>query len=139
MTHPFNHRTSAPPVADVHSPGPVIAPATGPGDTSIGAAASSPSPPSFPTGEAGAPNLSTFRFRTSPCDACDRATDIRCDSCWSSGEIDCSCCECGNVYPLNEDGLCRFCNDGRYLTTVQMQAKWLCPGVLRNPETRVEL
>lgn len=81
--------------------------------------------------EARAP--ATYSFRTTDCEHCDHG----CSEC-VRGEVDAACADCGNVYPLNDDGVCEWCADQALLSTPAFHAKWLCQHV-KTAGWRVEL
>lgn len=102
------------PCAAIPVPGEARAPVNPIGATAATAACN-------PTGEAGAPNLSTYQLRTTDCYECEGSGEVsfewsdgfpdirRCDDCGGSGETDAACCVCHNVAPLDEDGFCENC------------------------------
>ncbi len=76
----------------------------------------------------------TFRYRDEPCSECD----FGCKECEGAGEVPASCADCGDVRPLDDDGLCAFCVDASELPIAAFNAKWLCKHVLAAGAARVE-
>lgn len=82
-----------------------------------------------PTGKAGAPSLSTYRFRTSICDAHCTATMTSCDEC-DRGQIDLHCIGCGELKPLDDEGMCRRCFDAGEIPAAEFDLKYPCGWLL---------
>ena len=86
--------------------------------------------------------LATYSFREDGCDACSGFgytlepegpgyVSVPCDECEGTGEADCACADCGNVYPLNDEGLCERCFDSVELPIAAFDAKYLGKGMWR--------
>lgn len=78
----------------------------------------------------------TRSFRTASCPDCSGEGryavpdahgfhDEFCEMCDRTGEIDCQCAECGNVVPLDDEGLCERCHDASTLPLVEFDLKYL--------------
>jgi hypothetical protein len=123
----------------MNRPAKIPLPVNAPAGT-IGAQAAS-AVPVCQTGEAGAPNLSTYSYRTTDCEECNGNGEVggyvrvagegyecepvawHCQDCNGSGEQDAACAECNIIVPLNDLGLCERCHDANELPLQEFAAK----------------